>query len=467
MQYQPVKGTHDIYGKEVLGMRYIETVLAAACELYNYKEIMLPTLEYTEVFSRGTGAGSDIVRKEMYTFLDKGNRSVTMRPEFTAGVMRSIISNKLYAGDLPLKLFYSGAAYRYERPQLGRYRQFHQFGIEQVGSDNARADAECVILAVSGLQMLGFQNVKVKINSLGDAETRANYREALVEYFKGHIDEMCSDCKERLELNPLRILDCKVEHDQEIAKGAPRIKDYLTEASEKRFYETLSIINAMGIEYELDENLVRGLDYYSEFVFEIHLTSPEGKDYGAVCGGGHYGGLLKELGGPDLAGVGFAMGVERLYSLMMENHLLDDIEEGLDLYVMPVGEKVLNDAFEITMACRSFGYSTDSPFQSMKFGTMFKKAEKLGAKYALIVGEEELENGVLKIKNIATQEQQEISLENLQEELHDIFGCEEEHHCHCHDCDCDCEECDCECGDEEHECHCHEEGCHCHHHDDE
>ena len=247
--YQPVKGTHDIYGKEAIGMRYIEAVLGAACELYGYKEIIVPSMEYTEVFARGTGEGSDIVRKEMYTFLDKGDRSITLRPEFTAGVMRAIISNKLYAGDLPLKLYYQGPAFRYERPQLGRYRQFHQFGVEEVGLDSSRADAECICLAVSALQMLGFENVKLKINSLGDNETRAAYRDALVKYFGEHIDEMCDDCKERLKLNPLRILDCKVEHDQEIAKGAPRIKDYLSEASEKRFYETLNIINAMGIDY--------------------------------------------------------------------------------------------------------------------------------------------------------------------------------------------------------------------------
>ncbi len=473
MQYQPVKGTHDIYGKEAIAMRFIENTLAAACELFGYKEIMLPTLEYTEVFSRGTGEGSDIVRKEMYTFLDKGNRSVTMRPEFTAGVMRSIISNKLYAGDLPLKLFYQGPAFRYERPQLGRYRQFHQFGVEEVGLDSARADAECVILAVAGLQLLGFENIKVKINSLGDAETRANYRKALVEYFSQHVDEMCEDCKERLNLNPLRILDCKVEHDQEIAKGAPKIKDYMSEASEKRFYETLSYINNMEIEYEIDENLVRGLDYYSEFVFEIHLTSPEGKDYGACCGGGHYGGLLKELGGPDLAGVGFAMGVERIYSLMMENGLLNGLEDGIDLFVMPVGETMIDEAFQIGMACRTFGYSTEIPLTASKFGTMFKKAERLGARFALIVGEEEVQNGVLKIKNIQTQEQSEISLENLQNELARIFDAGEEHHCcgHHHDdeeCCCGHHHDDegCCCGhhhDDNEECCCHDEHCCCHH----
>jgi len=423
MDYSSVKGMHDIYGKEAAGLSYISSVLKATAELYGYNEMMPPVLEYTEVFSRGTGESSDIVRKEMYTFTDKGDRSVTLRPEFTAGVVRAVVSNKLYANneDMPLKLYYCGPAFRYERPQLGRYRQFHQFGVEAIGQDSARLDAECVIMAIQGLSMLGFKKLSLKINTIGDDASRAAYREALKTYFAGHIDEMCEDCHERLKLNPMRILDCKVASDQEIAKGAPKIKDYLSETSEKRFYETLSIINDLGIDYEVDDSLVRGLDYYSEMVFEIHAIAADGTDYGALCGGGHYGGLVKELGGPDLSGVGFAMGLERVEGLMEKDDLLAGLETGIDLYVMPVGENVLDDTFLLTEEVRQLGYSADTPLAVLKMGAMFKKAEKRGAKFALILGEDELDKGIAQLKNLATKEQSEISLKNLGEELDSAF----------------------------------------------
>ncbi len=433
--YQPVKGTHDIFGEEMTGIQYITDVLSTCVELYAYKEIVPPVLEYTDVFSRGTGGSSDVVRKEMYTFMDKGDRSVTMRPEFTAGIVRSVVSNKMYAdgGNLPLKLYYHGPTFRYERPQLGRYRQFNQFGVEEIGQDSPRADAECIIMAMQSLYMLGFKNLSLKINTIGDDTTRSNYRKALKEFFQGRIDEMCEDCHERLELNPLRILDCKVEKDQEIAKGAPKIKDYLSEESEKRFYTTLSIINDLGIEYEIDDSLVRGLDYYSEVVFEIHALSDAGVDYGALCGGGHYGGLVKELGGPDLAGVGYAMGIERVYNVAKDNGLLKDIDDGIDVYVIPVGEEVLDDTFNITEEIRSLGFKVDNPLASTKLGSAFKKAEKRKAKFALIIGSEELENGVAQLKNLATKEQKQIDLNKLEDELDAAFDSIENHeHCHHH-----------------------------------
>lgn len=423
MDYASVKGMHDIYGKEAAGMAYVASILKATAELYAYTEIVPPVLEYTEVFSRGTGESSDIVRKEMYTFNDKGDRSVTLRPEFTAGVVRAVVSNKMYATEeMPLKLYYCGPAFRYERPQLGRYRQFNQFGVEEIGQDSARVDAECIIMAMQGLYMLGFKKLSLKINTIGDEETRAKYREALKAYFAGHIDEMCDDCHERLKLNPMRILDCKVESDQKIALGAPKIKDYLSEASEKRFYETLSILNDLGVEYELDDSLVRGLDYYSEVVFEVHALAQDGTDYGALCGGGHYGGLVKELGGPDLVGVGFAMGLERVYGLMDKDGLLTALDSGIDLYVMPVGENVLDDVFTLTEEVRQLGYSADTPLAALKMGAMFKKAEKRGAKFALILGEDELNKGVAQLKNLKTKEQSEISLKDLGEELDKAFA---------------------------------------------
>lgn len=452
MDYTPVKGTHDIFGSEAKQHNYVSYVLKSTAELYGYKGLETPVLEHTEVFSRGTGESSDVVRKEMYTFLDKGNRSVTMRPEFTAGIVRSIVSNKYYATeDLPIKVFYHGPAFRYERPQLGRYRQFHQFGVEEIGLDSARADAEIIIMAVHMMHNLGFKTVNLKINSIGDEETRNNYRTALVEYFSKHIDNMCPDCKERLQLNPLRILDCKVPADQEIAKDAPKLKDYLSEASEKRFYETLSIINDFGVEYEIDDGLVRGLDYYSEVVFEIHAVSDEGKDYGALGGGGHYGGLVRSLGGPDLPGVGFAMGMERVVSVMNDNHLLEEVTDGIDFYVIPVGEDMLDEAFNLTMAVRSMGYSAETPLANGKMGSLFKKAVKRKAKYAIIVGGNELERGVINVKNLATQEQKEIALDDLENALSDLIDPIDEGCCCGGECDCDGE---CKCEDNKEGCCC-------------
>lgn len=436
MSFSPVKGMHDIYGEDASEMEEVTNLLKEFAKMYAYKEFIPPIMEYTDVFSRGTGESSDIVRKEMYTFLDKGNRSVTLRPEFTAGLIRGVVSNKLYAEDLPLKYFYCGPAFRYERPQLGRYRQFNQFGVECVGADSPLLDAETIIMAVQSLCVLGFENVTVKINSLGDEESRKAYREALKKYFSSYMDEMCEDCHERINLNPLRILDCKVEHDQEIAKGAPKIKDYLSEASEKRFYKTISYLNDMEIDYEIDENLVRGLDYYSEIVFEIHVKSKAGNDYGAVCGGGHYGGLVKELGGPDLPGVGFAMGVERIVSLLKDNGLKKEQPYLLDFFFMPVGgdEEVINSVFYLMQTTRLLGYSADMA-EGGKFSSMFKKAERKKAKFAFIVGSDELEKGVANIKNIETQEQITIDLNKLDEELDKLFEHDE--------CECDDENCEC------------------------
>ena len=445
MEYQPIKGTHDIVNKEMDEYHYVTALFRAVSELYGYHEIMTPTLEYTEVFSRGTGASSDIVRKEMYTFLDKGNRSVTMRPEFTAGVMRSIVSNKLYvSNDAPIKLFYSGPAFRYERPQLGRYRQFNQFGVEAVGVDSPYLDAETILLAVQAFSMLGFQDISLKVNTLGDEGSRKAYREALKAYFASHIDEMCDDCHARLELNPMRILDCKVEKDQEIASNAPKMKDYLSEESEARFYKTLSILNDFGVKYEVDDSLVRGLDYYSEIVFEVHAKSPDGKDYGALCGGGHYTGLTKEFGGPDMVGVGFAVGVERIMALMEELDLFDGVESQLDVYLMPIGEETMEDAFHLASNIRMIGYSCEMPYAPAKLGSYFKKAEKRHAQFGIILGEEELKRGVCQLKDLVSKEQVEVKIDDLEEELDKRFeekesecgcGChdhEEEHHC-CHD----------------------------------
>ena len=441
MPFIAVKGTHDVVGLEAEGYRYITDVFKAVCSLYGYHAIETPILEYTEVFDRGTGAGSDVVRKEMYTFLDKGERSVTLRPEGTAGVMRSIVSNKLYANaDLPLKYFYVGPSFRYERPQQGRYRQFCQMGVEAVGQDSCHLDAETICLAMAILGGLGFSNLKVKINSIGDADSRARYKEALRNFFAPRIESMCEDCKQRLILNPMRILDCKVKEDQEIAKDAPKMKDFLSEESEARLYKTISLLNEMEVDYELDDNLVRGLDYYSEIVFEVHATSNEGKDYGALLGGGHYEGLLKTFGGPgDIdCGVGFGMGLERIYSVMKDNGMLDEIAPDLDIYLMPIGQEMVDQGFSLAIQLRALGFTAEMPYAPSKMGSMFKKAERAGAKFALLLGPDELEKGEVILKNMATQEQKNVPIADLDQILDDEFAhLEEEHpegctcgHCH-------------------------------------
>lgn len=444
MEFQPIKGTHDIFNEEMDKYHYVTTLFRAVTELYGYHEISTPSLEYTEIFSRGAGESSDIVRKEMYTFLDKGNRSVTLRPEFTAGVMRAIVSNKLYASmDAPLKFFYCGPAFRYERPQLGRYRQFNQFGVEAVGLDSPLLDAETIIMAVQAFSMLGFNDISLKINTLGDDTSRKAYRDALKEYFASHIEEMCEDCHARLQLNPMRILDCKIEKDKEIALKAPKMKDFISKESEDRFYKTISILNDFGVKYEIDDSLVRGLDYYSEIVFEVHAKSKDGKDYGALCGGGHYSGLTKQFGGPDMVGVGFAVGVERIMSLMDELDLFDNVKSELDIYLMPIGENVMEEAFHLASDIRMLGYSVEMPFAPGKIGTYFKKAEKRNAMYGLILGEDEIKKGICQLKNLKTKEQKEINLSDLENVLDAEFGEDESSH----HCDCGC--------DDDHECCCH------------
>ena len=409
-----VKGTKDILPIESEGFVRIESVLRTIANLYNYHELRTPILEYSDVFARGVGEGSDIVRKEMYTFLDKGDRSVTMRPEFTAGIIRSVIQNKLYAtNELPLKLVYSGPAFRYERPQLGRYRQFTQFGVESIGHNSVLNDFEVITMAYSMLYSLGLTEVKVKINCLGDTDTRNNYRTALKDYFKPHLDEMCEDCKQRYELNPLRILDCKVPSDHTLAVNAPKISDYLSSSSKERFNQLLNALKEANIPYEIDNQLVRGLDYYSEVVFEFDYTSKQGKNYGALGGGGHYSNLMKELGGPDLPGVGFSFGIERLYDVLKDDGIINEECEPLDIYMMPLGEEVATYALNISNKLRLAGYSVDYCFDQVKLGNMFKRASKKNARYAIIVGENEFKNHKLVVKDLAKEEQEEIDEDNI------------------------------------------------------
>lgn len=432
-----VKGTHDVLDDEARGFEYIEMVLKAIANNYAFNQMRTPIIEYTELFDRSVGESSDIVRKEMYTFNDKGGRSITLRPEMTAGIMRSIVSSKSYATmDLPIKGYYLGPNFRYERPQLGRYRQFNQFGVESVGVTSPLHDAEVIMLGYDSLKMLGFKNIKLKINTLGDEQSRNNYREALKEYFASHIDEMCEDCKERFKINPLRILDCKVESDQKIAQGAPKISDYLSLEAKERFKAITDILDFYEIEYEVDEGLVRGLDYYSHIIFEFHYITESGLNLGAIGAGGHYDNLVKEIGGPQMSGVGLAFGIERLYGVMKEDGINMDSQLSTDIYIMPLGKEQIEYCFHLALSTRALGYRTEVCLEDKSLKAQFKRATRANAKIGIIVGEEEVKNDTVVIKNLQTQTQVELPIKQLQATLDAMF-LEEEHH---HDCSCHHEE---------------------------
>ena len=427
--FSVVKGTHDVILEEATKYSYVEEVLTKIATLYNYKEFRTPIIESNELFNRSVGESSDIVRKEMYTFLDKGNRLITLRPEMTASTIRSMVNAKLFANnDYPIKAYYLGPNFRYERPQQGRYRQFNQFGIECCGVNNFYRDVEVIALGYNALKMLGFTNLKLKINSLGDQETRNDYKKALTSYFGEKIEQMCEDCKERYTKNILRILDCKVESDQEIIKDAPTLDKFYSKNAKEHFDNVLKALDEIGIEYEIDHSLVRGLDYYTGVVFEYHYTSKLGKNYGAIGGGGHYANLIKEIGGPDLEGVGLALGIERLVNVMNDDNLFDSLEEGLDIYIMPLGEKAINEINKIANFLRLNGYSCDICLESKNIGQMFKKAQRRNAKYALIIGDNELESKNVVVKDLALEKQETVANDDLLEYLDEKFDVEEHHH---------------------------------------
>lgn len=413
MVINPVKGTHDIIAEEANTYSGIEYDCRIIAELFGYSEIRTPIIEHTPLFIRSVGESSDIVNKEMYTFDDKGGRSLTLRPEMTAGVMRSVVSNKLYANaDLPLKYFYVGPCFRYERPQAGRYRQFHQFGVEAIGATSYLQDAEVISLGKRVLDSLGIENVKVLINSLGDEESRENYRKALKEYFSKHIETMCEDCKRRLEINPLRILDCKVPEDREIIEKAPKMKDYLSTEAKARFNNVIEALKKVNIEVEIDDTLVRGLDYYTGVVFEYHMN--ENDDVGAIGGGGHYKNLLKEIGGPDLEGVGLSFGMERLYYVFQKANAGSPLFlSGPDFYIMSMGEKAIELSFSLANVLRSNGYAIDMCYEQKSFKSLFKIAERKHSKFAIIIGDDEIEKNELTVKNLKTQEQTIVKTEDM------------------------------------------------------
>lgn len=409
---QKPKGTYDVFDKKAKTILEIEKILKVLMEKYNYNYIRTPLFESSELFHRGVGDTTDIVTKETYDFVDRGNRNMTLRPEGTAGVVRSYIENKMYANNSgPIKTWYYGPMYRYERPQSGRFREFYQFGVEVFGSDSPLIDAEVISIPVNFYKLLGLKGIKVNINSLGDIESRNNYREALKKYFEPHLDSLCDDCKARFDKNPLRIIDCKYDANLDIIKNAPRIIDYLNEESKNHFEQVKKYLDAMNIDYEVDPNVVRGLDYYTHTVFEVEANVEGFGAQNVLCGGGRYNGLVETIGGPSTPGVGFALGLERLLTaLEFEN--IDLVEDNnLDIYIIPM------DTYEYSIKLgnilRMNGFNVEVDFNNKKIGNSFKQADKLKAKYIIIIGTDEVNSKILTIKNNETKEEFKIEEEKL------------------------------------------------------
>lgn len=406
---QCVRGTYDLYGDAKRKMNKVVATGAGVVEKYGFEEIETPIFEFTEVFARNLGDTSDIVTKEMYCFKDKGGESLTLRPEGTAGVVRAFVSNGMQQ-NLPIKFYYHGPMFRYERPQKGRQRQFTQFGVELLGVETPQADIEVIAMAYEFLEKLGLSGqVTVEINSLGDAQSRDAYREKLVAYLKEHLDELSDDSKNRLERNPLRILDSKEECDKAVVENAPRYADSLNEASKQFFADVLHGLDLLGIKYRVNDRLVRGLDYYSHTVFE--LTTDKLGAQGTVLAGGRYNGLVAQMGGGDVAGIGWACGVERL-SMLLEN----GVEKARPIAIIPVGNDAQNAALKIAHQLRLNGFCVEQSYSgNMKKRLM--KANKVNAAYAVILGSDELANGSATLKNLDTGEQKTVALDKLTEEL--------------------------------------------------
>ena len=400
------RGTKDILPGAVNGWRYVESVLRDVCREFNYQEIRTPIFEHTELFQRGIGDGTDVVDKEMYTCNDRSGRSITLRPENTAAVVRSFVENKLYAEPMPLKVFYIGPMFRYDRPQAGRMRQFHQFGVEAMGSPSPVVDAETILLAITVLKRLGLKDLKLKINSVGCPKCRPQHRTLLQDYFRPHLKELCEDCQSRFDRSPLRILDCKVDHDKPFMAGAPIITDSLCEECHDHFEMVKKLLDEAGVDYEVDSTLVRGLDYYTKTAYEVQY-SPLGAQ-SAVGGGGRYDGLVEELGGPSTPGVGFAMGLERIILALEKQGLLKPEKEAIDVFAVVPDEGGTADAFKAVMTLREAGYSCDMNQIGRSMKAQMKQADRTGARFALIFGEEERSRGAVTVRNMADSSQEEI-----------------------------------------------------------
>lgn len=405
-----IKGTEDVLPKDSYRWQFVEDVMRKESASYGFKEIRTPVFEHTELFARGVGQTTDVVQKEMYTFDTKGGESVTLRPEGTAGAARAVLEHGLVNDSLPIKASYFVSCYRYEKPQAGRLREFHQFGLECYGTQSPVADAELICAAQSIFDRLDIKQLRLEINSIGCPTCRAEYHKALKEYFYGYKDELCETCNSRLEKNPMRILDCKSPVCSKIAQGAPKITDYLCDECKEHFASVQKYLDAAGVEYTVNPTIVRGLDYYTKTVFEF-VTDFIGAQ-GTVCGGGRYDGLIEELGGKHLPSLGFAMGIERLLMLMDKQGIEIPKPSTCDLYVAVMGESASLKSFEIIKAVRSCGLIAETDVVGRGLRAQMKYADKIGAKFSMVLGDNEIEQGKAVIKNMSSGEQTEIVLDD-------------------------------------------------------
>lgn len=410
-QLQALRGTQDILPNDIYKWSYMENIIRDLCALYGYGEIRTPIFEETKLFLRGIGDTTDVVTKEMYTFEDRGGRSITLRPENTASAVRAFLEHKLYGDQGVHKLFYIGSMFRYDRPQAGRYREFHQFGVEILGASSPLADVEVIVLAYRLFQKLGLQNLELRINSIGDKNCRNAYKKELISYYESQKDMLCEDCKQRLYKNPLRLLDCKEDNCKLLAKNAPVITNYLCEECHNKFEKVKSGLTALHISYVIDPGLVRGLDYYTNTAFEIQYP-PLGAQ-SAICGGGRYDKLVEEMGGPDVPGIGFAVGLERLLLALEGQNLIPNCPQKSSVYIVALGEKAEIEGLKIQGELREKGVMTYMDLQEKSLKGQMKQAGKVQSIYAVIIGENEIEQGKATVKHMQTGEQSEISFSQV------------------------------------------------------
>lgn len=405
------KGTKDVLPQDSYKWQYVESVAREIARLYNFKEIRTPVFEHTELFTRSIGDQTDVVNKEMYTFLDKGNRSMTLKCEGTAPVARSYVENALDACSLPLKMYYVTPVFRYENPQAGRLREHHQFGVEVYGGDNALLDFEVISLAYDFLSKLGIRSLVLNINSIGCPKCRARYNEALKDYLRGHLGEMCATCRERFERNPLRILDCKVSVCKEVVAGAPKIIDYICDDCKAHMHSLENLLQNAGIVYQVNPNIVRGLDYYTKTVFEFVTT--ELGSQGTVCGGGRYNNLVESVGGKPTPCVGFGLGLERLLMLMEAMNIEIQNSNALDIFVISQSADYVGAAMDIVKSLRQNGVSAETDYTGRSIKAQFKYSDKQKSAFAVVVGGNEVKSGFVNVKNMATGQFENVALSQL------------------------------------------------------
>lgn len=409
------RGTKDILPDTVGDWNYVEGEIRELCRRFGYSEIRTPIFEHTELFQRGIGEGTDVVDKEMYTFTDRGERSITLRPENTASAVRAYLQNKLYAQSNLVKLFYIGSMFRYDRPQAGRMREFHQFGVEALGEANPAVDAEVILLAMNLLEGLGLKDLELSINSVGCPKCRSKYRTMLQDFFRDKLEDLCEDCRSRFERSPLRILDCKKDSDKPYMADAPKITDCLCEECAEHFAKLKELLTSAGISFTHDPRLVRGLDYYTKTAFEIKYP-PLGAQ-SAVAGGGRYDGLIEEMGGNPTPAVGFATGLERLLLALESQNLLPEKNRSVDAYVVALGETAQAEGFKLLNSLRQQGLSAAMDFAGRSMKAQMKQANKLGAKFSVILGEDEISEGVVMLRSMEDSSQAKVPMNQVAEKI--------------------------------------------------